>query len=60
MKRAYSINEFCNIYELGRTKAYEEIKAGRLTAVKVGSRTIIRADDAENWLAGLKEANHAA
>jgi excisionase family DNA binding protein len=60
MKRAYSINEFCNIYQLGRTKVYEEIKFGRLIAVKVGSRTIIRADDAETWLASLKEASHAA
>jgi excisionase family DNA binding protein len=60
MKRAYSINEFCNVYDLGRTKAYQEIKSGRLRAVKVGTRTIIRADDAEQWLASLKEASHAA
>lgn len=60
MKRAYSINEFCQIYQLGRTKTYEEIASGRLTAVKVGSRTIIRADDAEAWLANLMVANHAS
>jgi excisionase family DNA binding protein len=58
MKRAYSISEFCNIYQLGRTKAYQQIKSGRLKAVKVGSRTIIRADDAEQWLAALEGASH--
>jgi excisionase family DNA binding protein len=59
LKRAFSIREFCQFYELGRTKAYQEINAGRLKAVKVGSKTIIRADDAEEWLANLKVA-HAA
>jgi excisionase family DNA binding protein len=60
MKRAYTIGEFCQLYELGRTKTYQEINAGRLKAVKVGSKTIIRADDAEQWLANLKTAEHAA
>jgi excisionase family DNA binding protein len=59
MKRAYSINEFCHVYELGRTKAYQEMNAGRLRAVKIGSKTIIRADDAEEWLANLTVAHHA-
>jgi excisionase family DNA binding protein len=59
VKRAFSIREFCQLYELGRTKAYQEINAGRLKSVKVGSKTIIRADDAEEWLASLKVA-HAA
>lgn len=60
MKRAYSIPEFCQLYELGRTKTYQEINAGRLKAVKIGSKTLIRADDAEEWLAGLKVAHDAA
>jgi excisionase family DNA binding protein len=60
MKRAYSISEFCEVYELGRTKTYQEIKTGRLRAVKVGSKTIIRTDDAEEWLASLEAAGNAA
>jgi excisionase family DNA binding protein len=60
MKRAYSIGEFCRLYELGRTKTYQEINAGRLKAVKIGSKTLIRADDAEAWLASLTGANRAA
>lgn len=63
MRRAYTISEFCRDYGPGRTKAYQEIKNGRLRAVKVGSKTIIRADDAEAWLANLPTRvgnNHAA
>ena len=60
MKRADTIGEFCQLYELGRSKTYQEINAGRLRAVKVGSKTIIRADDAEQWLANLKATDHAA
>ena len=49
-RRALSVSEFCRRYGVGRSKAYEEIKAGRLRAVKTGHRTLIIVDDAEAWL----------
>jgi excisionase family DNA binding protein len=49
-KRTLSITEFCKNYGVGRTMAYEEIKARRLRAIKVGQRTLIIVDDAEAWL----------
>ena len=52
-QRAMSIAEFCETYGPGRTTAYEEIKSGRLRARKVGKRTIITDDDAEDWLQRL-------
>ena len=48
-----SIAVFCERYCLGRTRAYEELKSGRLRGRKVGKRTIIAEDDAEDWLRGL-------
>jgi hypothetical protein len=48
-----SVNDFCRRYRIGRTKAYEEINAGRLKAKKSGRRTIIAEDDAEEWLSLL-------
>ena len=48
--RAMSLQAFCDRYDIGRTKAYEEIKSGRLKARKAGRRTVITADDAELWL----------
>lgn len=52
-QRAMSIGEFCESYSLGRTRAYEELKSGRLRGRKIGKRTIITEDDAEEWLAHL-------
>lgn len=62
MERAYTLIEFCHRFKIGRTKAYQEINSRRLKAVKCGAKTIIRADDAEEWLANLtaSEAKHAA
>jgi excisionase family DNA binding protein len=45
-----SIVEFCQSYGVHRTKAYEELKSGRLRGRKIGRRTIITEDDAEDWL----------
>jgi hypothetical protein len=52
-QRAMSIAEFCERYGPGRTKAYEELKSGRLHGRKIGKRTIITEDDAEDWLQHL-------
>lgn len=52
-QRAMTITEFCERYGPGRTKAYEELKLGRLRARKIGKRTIITEDDAEDWLRRL-------
>jgi len=54
-QRALSIIEFCKRYGLCRTKAYDELKSGRLRARKLGKRTLISTDDAENWFEQLPE-----
>jgi hypothetical protein len=46
---AMTVKEFGARYRLGHTKIYEEINAGRLRAVKCGSRTLILARDARAW-----------
>jgi excisionase family DNA binding protein len=55
-KRVFSINEFCARYGIGKTTAYEEIKANRLQVVKAGKRTLVPADAAELWLKSLPTA----
>ena len=40
---------------ISRSKAYEEIAAGRLKAVKCGSRTLITCEFARSWLNSLPE-----
>jgi len=52
-QRVMSIDEFSHSYGPGKTKTYEEIKEGRLRARKIGKRTVITEDDAEDWLQHL-------
>lgn len=50
---AYPLPEFLTRFGVSRSTAYREINAGRLKARKRGSRTIITAADAQEWLASL-------
>ena len=52
-QRAMNLADFCARYGIGRTKTYEELRAGRLRGRKIGKRTIIAEDDAEDWLRSL-------
>jgi predicted DNA-binding transcriptional regulator AlpA len=49
----FSVNDFCQWVGIGRTAVYAEMKAGRLSAKKVGRRTIILRSEAERWLSSL-------
>lgn len=53
--RAFGIQAFCRQYGVGRTKVYQEIKAGKLKAKKAGKRTLIQEDEAERWANELPE-----
>ena len=55
-REALSISEVCNATNLGRTKIFEAIAAGRLKARKFGSRTIVLTDDLRAFLAALPSA----
>ena len=46
---AFDIPEFCEAYRVGRSTAYEEIRAGRLKIFKVGKLTRISVEAGENW-----------
>jgi hypothetical protein len=52
---AYPLPDFLKLAGIGRTKAYEEINAGRLKARKNGNRTIVLASDARAYLEALPE-----
>lgn len=47
---AMSVGAFAAWAGLGRTTAWNEIRQGRLRAVKVSSRTLVTMADAEQWL----------
>lgn len=52
-REAYDLKSFSELFSIGRTKLYQEIKEGKLKILKVGRRTIITAQAADEWLASL-------
>lgn len=52
-KLSYTVSEMVAATGLGRSRLYEEIRAGRLRIVKAGRRTLILAIDLEKWLDSL-------
>ena len=53
---AFTLNEFLTWARIGRTKAYQEVEAGRLKIRKLGRKTLILRKDAEVWLESLPSA----
>jgi hypothetical protein len=56
---AMTIPDFCRWACIGKTKAYAEVKAGRLSVRKIGSKTVVLRSDAEAWLHALPTASAA-
>jgi excisionase family DNA binding protein len=59
-RAALSVNETCVSLSISRSKLYEEVAAGRLKALKAGSRTLIPVTSRDAWLSNLPEAKAAA
>jgi excisionase family DNA binding protein len=55
-KRAMSVEEAAKAAGVGRTLLFEEIRKGRITARKVGRRTIIMTAELDAWLKTLPTA----
>jgi hypothetical protein len=50
IRPVYLIDAFCQNFGTSRSKAYAEIKAGRLKTFKIGDRTAVAGVDALAWL----------
>lgn len=48
-----SVKEFLTLSGLSKTSFYNEVNAGRLSARKIGRKTVIAAEDAAAWRANL-------
>jgi hypothetical protein len=45
----YPLNDFCREFGIGRTRAYQEIAAGRLKSFKIGKLTFVTGEAALAW-----------
>jgi len=48
-KRAYTIDEHCEMWSYGRNTAYNEIARGELETIKVGRRRLITEEQEERY-----------
>jgi excisionase family DNA binding protein len=56
---ALRVKEACASLSISRSTIYEEIRAGRLKALKAGSRTLIPVEAIDAWLNSLPDAKAA-
>lgn len=52
-RRGYSVDEVSRMYRLSRQKIYDEINAGRLQSIKVGTRRIVTEAHLDTWEAAV-------
>lgn len=52
---ALTVSEAAKVIGLSRSRFYMELAAGRITAKKCGTRTLIPIDSLREWLAGLPD-----
>ena len=52
-REAFAVREFCARYGICRQTLYDEIRRGRIKAVKLGKKTMILRSDAEAWAKSL-------
>ncbi|MGB0683777.1 MAG: helix-turn-helix transcriptional regulator [Magnetovibrionaceae bacterium] len=45
----WRVDDFCQAHGIGRTTFYELVKKGEIKTIKVGSRTLVSASEAEAW-----------
>lgn len=52
MKQVFiSVNEFCALFGVGRTKTYELLNSGQIQKAKIGKSTFITVESAEAFAA---------
>jgi hypothetical protein len=55
----FTLNEFARRNRIGLSTTYAEIRAGRLTARKIGRRTIVTTEDERAWRERLPKVQRA-
>jgi excisionase family DNA binding protein len=59
-REAFSVREFCARYGICKQTFYDEIHRGRISAKKLGKKTVILRTDADAWAKSLPALDPAA
>ena len=52
---SHTVAEFCELEKIGKTKFYQEANSGRLRVKKIGSKSIVLAEDRRTWRKSLPD-----
>ena len=55
MRELMTVEEFLDLFQIGRTTFYREVAAGRLRIVKIGRATRVTKCDAMTWLNSIRK-----
>lgn len=55
MEITLTISQACNMLNLGKTKLYELINAGKIPAKKINRKTLVLRSDLDAFLSNLEE-----
>jgi hypothetical protein len=58
-REAFAVREFCERYGICRETFYQEVRRGRLRALKLGAKTIVLKTDADACLQPCRPSNSA-
>jgi excisionase family DNA binding protein len=53
VREVFAVSEFCERYGICRETFYQEVRRGRLRALKLGAKTIVLKTDADAWVATM-------
>jgi excisionase family DNA binding protein len=53
MKYAFTVKEACSALNCGKTKIYELLGTGELTAIRLGRKVLIKPEEIARFMAGL-------
>lgn len=53
---SYTVRDFCAAVGIGRSKFYELVGDGKLNTVKLGTKTLVTAAEAERFIKSLNQA----
>ena len=57
---SYRVNDFCALVGISRATFYKEVRAGELSIIKVGTRSLVKQEAVKAWLQRKEAASLSA
>ena len=58
-KLAYSVDEVADLLSIGRTKAFELVRTGQLSSIKLGHRRLVTQLDLDDFIGQVRSGDRS-